>query len=126
LHPVCDGQCIYSCQRDAAARATRQGSVLSISCAPFRTLDSRHCFFDAKHLHISLQCLVEQLRNLVSNLKCGAIMVLESRTTFIGIVSFALSQVKNPLAINAKSKLSGNKHKIRTAVRTQVAVRQII
>jgi hypothetical protein len=55
----------------------------------------------------------EQLCNLLSNLKCGATMGLESCITFLGIVSFARWHVENPLAINSKSKLSGNKYRIR-------------
>jgi hypothetical protein len=55
----------------------------------------------------------EQLCTLLSNLKCGATMGLESCITFLGIVSFARWHVENPLAINSKSKLSGNKYRIR-------------
>lgn len=86
---------------------------------------AKHGFFDAKHLHISQQCLVEQLHrdrcNFVAVItvcmlaagekleiawmaqSCEQLEMLrhnglESRTTFLTIVSFARRQVENPLA----------------------------
>jgi hypothetical protein len=118
LHMQRPVQCCCQCNETGVRAVHKLGSIQH----------AKYSFFGVKHLHISQQCLVNQLhsdhslqlgpalqlldvcwlleRNLklhkwlnpVSNLKCCSTMVLESSTMFLCIVSLAQRQVEIPLA----------------------------